>query len=500
MKLIRRSTQWIAAAVIGVCLVAGAVAVAQRQAQSTLPTANNAYELSSIFREVSKNAIPSIVSIETLGTVRTGQGDLQPPFDENSPFGDLFRDDPRLREFFRNRPQPQPRRTQGMGSGFIIDPSGIILTNNHVVQNADRVTVRLHDGREFIATDIKTDPQTDVAIIRIESDEPLQAIPLGNSDNIEIGDWVLAVGTPFGLDLTVTAGIISAKARGPLMAERGDFLQTDAAINPGNSGGPLLNLRGEVIGINTAISTRTGTSSGVGFAIPINIADWVSDQLVESGRVQRAYLGVKIQPVDFDQAQRFETNVGEGVLVREVLADSPAEKAGLQPGDVILEFNGQSVRGTAMLQRIVERLDLDKSYKMLILRDGEQKTLSVSVEQLPEEDTLADANESDEDRGVDPENVIDDLGIEIKPLTPQVARQLGLPDATGVLVASVRPSGLAWRAGLRSGNVIQKIGSTRVNSPDELREALKDMSLEEGILIVVQDKQGTRFLIVQQSE
>ena len=228
------------------------------------------------------------------------------------------------------------------GSGVIVDPSGVILTNNHVVAGGGEIMVRLSDGREFKAFDIKTDPTTDLAVLHIKSKEPLPAAKLGDSKKVEVGDWVLALGEPFGLEGTVTAGIVSAKGRGIGINEREDYIQTDAAINPGNSGGPLVNLDGEVIGINTAISSNTGGYQGVGFAIPIDLAKWVGEQLVKSGTVHRAYLGVMIQPVSQSLAEQFNVKVHEGVLVTQVQPHTPAAKAGMKAGDIILDFAGNA--------------------------------------------------------------------------------------------------------------------------------------------------------------
>jgi serine protease Do len=296
MKLIRRNGHWLVALVGVVCLAFSAGMMTQKQpafaAQGDPRAAQGvaeAHELSSAFRHAAKTALPGMVSIETRGRVAMvrGQGNINPEdLFENSPFGEMFKSDPRLKDLFRQQPRQMPR-SHGMGSGFVIDSSGVILTANHVVADAEQVKVKLHDGREFMATEVKTDPKTDIAILRIKADSSLPTIRLGDSDATEIGDWVLAIGSPFGLDATVTAGIISAKGRGPKIATREDFIQTDAAINPGNSGGPLINLHGEVIGINTAISTRSGGYDGVGFAVPINLARWVADQLIEKGLHRR---------------------------------------------------------------------------------------------------------------------------------------------------------------------------------------------------------------------
>ena len=274
----------------GICLLGAAAVVAQRRPVSQAPVARNAQELSHVFRSVAGAATPSVVSIESRGKPIRVRSNF--PFGDNDLFREFFRNDPRFREFQNQTPAERELPAPvGRGSGFIIDESGVIVTNSHVVEGAEHVKVRLHDGREFIATDIKQDPRSDIAILHIDAPRGLlKPVRFGNSDQMQVGDWVLAVGSPFGYDLSVTAGIISAKGRGPKINEREDYLQTDAAINPGNSGGPLLNLNGEVIGINTAISSRNGSYNGIGFAVPINMAQWVIQQLVAEGKVSRAYL------------------------------------------------------------------------------------------------------------------------------------------------------------------------------------------------------------------
>ena len=301
--------------------------------------------------------LPSVVMVlnmpaEAKATVeqkRTPDDDSEEmPFGfQGTPFGDLFKNNPDLRRYFREfphgrSPESPGHGTVGAGSGVIVDPSGVILTNNHVVAGGGQIMVRLHDGREFKAFDIKTDPKTDLALMRIKGAGRCPAAKLGDSKQVEVGDWVLALGEPFGLEGTVTAGIVSAKGRGSGINDREDFIQTDAAINPGNSGGPLVNLDGEVIGINTAISSSSGGYQGVGFAIPINLAKWVGEELVKYGTVHRAYLGVMIQPVSQSLAEQFNVKVNQGVLVTQVQAQSPAAKAGVKAGDIILDFAGQA--------------------------------------------------------------------------------------------------------------------------------------------------------------
>jgi len=471
--------------------------MAQKDVAAPMPSTHAARELSSAFRSAAKVALPSIVSIETRGkAMRVSENRL--PFDDDSPFGDLFRNNPELREFFRERMPRRMPAPRGMGSGFIIDPSGIILTNSHVVQNAEEVKVKLYDGREFIGTNIKTDPRSDVAIIHIEA-SGLPAVRMGNSDEMEIGDWVLAVGSPFGLDMSVTAGIISAKGRGPGINDREDYLQTDAAINPGNSGGPLLNLEGEVIGINTAISSRSGGYDGIGFAIPINMARWVADQLVDKGQVSRAYLGVGIQPVDASIARKFKVEVGEGALVNHVMPDSPAADAKLELQDIVLELNGEKVAGPRNLQGLVEQLEIGKKYPMVVLRNGERVTLQITVKAMPENYSMRSLGRPDDEPSAEESAEFDDLGLDVRELTAELREQLNVQDVKGVVIGEVKEGSLAERAGLRQGLVIERVGKTPVTSVEEFRGAMKKESLKDGISFLVRGGGGggARFVVIQ---
>ncbi|HTI52458.1 MAG TPA: Do family serine endopeptidase [Planctomycetaceae bacterium] len=510
MKTIRRNGHWIIALVGILSLAFSAGVMAQKQPALSAPQNNGhtahavaeANELSHAFRHASKEALPGMVSIETQGRVAMirGQGNVDPDqLFENSPFGEMFKNDPRMKEFFRRQPQQAPR-SHGMGSGFVIDPSGVILTANHVVADAEKVKVKLHDGREYMATDVKTDPKTDVAIIRIKAEASLPVIRLGDSDAMEIGDWVLAIGSPFGLDATVTAGIISAKGRGPGITAREDFLQTDAAINPGNSGGPLINLNGEVIGINTAISTRSGGYDGVGFAVPINLARWVAEQLMEKGEVTRAYVGVTIQPVDSELSKQFNVPVGKGALITQVLPDSPASAAKLEAGDLVLKFNGKEVHGPRDMQLIVERVKAGSSYPMLIVRDGKEMTVNVPVKEMPRDFTLArDTVVPDKsDNAPSKSDTVSELGIGIEAASPDVLKQLGYKDpVTGVVINSVKEDSPAANAGLREGMVIEKVGSHRVSTPAEFRDALKGLPMDKGVLLLARSPRGSQFVVVQ---
>lgn len=512
MKTIRRNGHWIVAIAGIVSLAFSAGVMAQKEAAPALkgPDSVNAAhavaearELAYAFRHAAKEALPGMVSIETRGRVAMvngqGRGDADPgELLENSPFGELFKNDPRLKDMFRKQPRQMPR-SHGMGSGFVIDSTGIILTANHVVADAEQVKVKLHDGREYVATDVKTDPKTDIAIVRIKPEGSLPVIRLGDSDTTEIGDWVLAIGSPFGLDATVTAGIISAKGRGPNITEREDFIQTDAAINPGNSGGPLINLHGEVIAINTAISTRSGGYDGVGFAIPINLARWVADQLVDKGGVTRAYIGVAIQEVNDSLAKQFNVPVGKGAIVTFVKPESPAAVAKLEAGDLVLAFNGKEVHGPRDLQGIVERLKVGSTYPMQIVRDGKPMTLSVQLQEMPANFSMAsDSLVQEKSEPTAPKaDSVSELGIDVEAARPEVLKQLGYRDAVeGVVISSVKENSPAADAGLREGLVIEKVGFKRVNSPADLKAALESQKDKKDVMLLVRSPRGTQFVVV----
>ena len=466
-----------------------------------------ANHLSTAFRTVANRLLPTVVSIENRPSVAWNGGAQVSPSQDGFPGGNPFEGTP-FEELFKGynfRMQPDgipqlprgPRRgpsAGGIGSGVIIDPSGIILTNNHVVAGGGEVTVKTFDGREFTATEVWTDPKTDVAVVKIDGADDLVAAPLGDSDSVEIGDWVLALGQPFGLESTVTAGIISAKNRGLGIADRENFLQTDAAINPGNSGGPLVNLRGEVVGVNTAISSRSGGNEGIGFAVPSNLARWVSDQLISNGVVHRAYLGVGIQSLTQDLAKQLDVKPRSGVAVTQVFPDTPAAKAGLETGDVIVKFNGEAVRDPQQLQLAVERCELGKSVPVEIVRDGKTRELSYEPAAQPSDfGARPDARSGTPRMG----QRIDDLGMEVVPLDADVAQQLGIAEATGVVITSVRSNSPADRAGLASGMVVVEVNRQPVTSTEEFAAAVKDRKDGEGLLLLVRTEQGTRFVVVK---
>lgn len=518
MKLIRKNGHWIVAllGIVSLAYSAGMMherlpvpTLATTQAREAVPAhaPREAEALSSGFRHAAKAALPAMVSIEVRGKAQARasgrEGNPQDLFD-GSPFGELFKHDPRLKDLLKNQQGQSMPRSHGMGSGFIIDSSGIILTNNHVVADADQVKVKLHDGREFIATDVKTDPRTDVAIVRIKADASLPTIRMGDSDAVEIGDWVLAIGSPFGLDATVTAGIISAKGRGLQGGpnHREDFLQTDAAINPGNSGGPLINLAGEVVGINTAISTRSGGYDGVGFTVPINLAKWVADQLIEKGTVSRAYLGVTIQAVDSELSKQLKVAVGKGALVTQIMPGSPAASAKLEAGDLILKFDGKEIHGPSDLQGVVERLKTGVAYPMIAVRDGKEMTFKLVPKEMPAEFAFGGgAAPSDKPEAEAPKaDSFGELGLEIEPAKAETLQKLGYQaNTTGVVVTSVKEDSPAAQAGLREGMVIEKVASKKVASPAEFREALKGISVDKGIMLLVRTPRGSQFVVIRKN-
>ncbi len=382
---------------------------------------------------------------------------------------------------------------------MIIDPKGIILTNYHVVEDADEVLVELVDGRQLKATDIKTDGQTDLAVMRVKTNGPLPAAVFGDSDAMDIGDWVIAIGCPFELDSTVSAGIISGKGRALSRDNRASFLQTDAAINPGNSGGPLVNLDGEIIGINTAIESKTGTYEGIGFAIPSNLVKWVAPQLIKNGTVERAYLGVHIGEINGELSDHLGVPPNSGVIISEVLAKSPAAAAGLQEGDIISSFAKKKIANTQQLQELVERSAKGSIQQVDVLRNGKTMKLQVEVRALP--DKLASealpllGRDRNYERGSN--FISEELGIELKDLTPEIAQKLGLDANSGVIVAAVRPEGIAAPSGIRQGMIILRIGQKTVHSVAEFKAAMKDESLEKGVLLLVRTQSGNRFLLLK---
>jgi serine protease Do len=428
---------------------------------------------------------PSVVNISTSQAPNT-RSSAPESFGGQNPFGG----NDQLNEFWRRFFGDQfaapgspsvPRR--GLGSGFIIEPEGLILTNNHVIENAEKITVRLSDEREFEAKVVGRDPRTDLAVIRINASEnDFPAAPLGNSSQLQVGEWVVAMGSPFGLDNTLTAGVVSAKGRQIGAGPYDNFIQTDASINPGNSGGPLVNLRGEVVGVNTAIFSRTGGNLGIGFAIPIDAAREILPELIKTGKVTRGWLGVNIQRITPEIAKALGLENSSGALVSNVMEDSPAARAGVQTGDVIVEFAGEKVADSSKLPAIVAGIDVGESVKMTVIRGKKRVPLTVKVGELKDEEVVAAAPESG------------NLGMTVQNLTPALAKTLGLERAQGVVITSVEPQSAAAEAGLQRGDVILEVNRQKIADAAELRKNVDQVKAGDNLLFLVQRSGNNLFL------
>ena len=432
------------------------------------------------FSPVVKEVSPTVVKVFTTSAPKQQHY-------QNNPFFD----DPFFRRFFGDDFRGQQRqfrapKQHGLGSGVIVSEDGYILTNNHVVENASKIVVKLsNDDQEYDAKVIGRDTKTDIAIIKINAKTSLSAGTLGDSDRLDVGEWVVAIGNPFGLDSTVTSGIVSAKGRHIGQGPYDNFIQTDASINPGNSGGPLINLRGEVVGINTAIFSRTGGNMGIGFAIPINLVKELLPQLRGKGKVTRGYLGVLIQKVTPEIAESLGMEKGYGALVANVSKEGPAEKAGIKVGDVITEFDGKEVKDSGDLPIIVARTQVDKKVRMKVLRDKKELVLSVAVGELKDEEIVAAVPEKGE------------LGLTVQRLTPQMAEGLGLEKAEGVVVTAVEAGSVGDEAGIRRGDVVMEVDRKAIRSLDDYKKAVAGARKGRGVLFLVRRGDSTLFLALK---
>ena len=496
------------AAVLTAAAVAATTLPPTAIADETADALMHANSLSKAFRNAAEKATPSVVVVrsETKAKRPAGRGQRQGqgpqrrggenPF-KGTPFEDFFRDG--MPEGFElNGPEGESRTPprSGVGSGVVVDAGGLVLTNNHVVEGADEVTVELPDGREFKAAEIKTDPESDLAVIRLADARDLPTAKLGDSDKLEIGDWVIAIGNPFELETTVSAGIISGKGRELGSVRRAKFLQTDAAINPGNSGGPLVNLSGEVVGINTAIASNTGAYQGVGFAIPINLARWVSGQLIAQGAVERGYLGVSIGPLTNDIAAKLGIATRKGVLVTEVMENTPAANAGVQDLDVITAFDGEAVDGPRSLQEVVERSAIGQQHKLTVLRDGKTLTLPISVKPLPDKVGQREPARGGRRPAENDETFYArDFGLEVRDKSTMAEN--AYEGFEGVVVDRVDPEGVAAEAGLGPGVLIRKVGKTPVKSLAEFAAAIEKESPQEGVVLQVRTPRGNSVVLLK---
>jgi serine protease Do len=470
----------------------------------TLPLVAVPYAASSApppisFADIVERVGPAVVNISTTKAVAPGQ-EPEFPFPEpppGSPFEDFFR------EFFdRDRlPDQVPRRQASLGSGFVVDPDGFVVTNNHVIAEADEISVVFGDERTFAAQLVGTDPKTDLALLKIEGDDPFPAVTFADSDTVRVGDWIIAIGNPFGLGSTVTAGIISARSRDIRAGPYDDFLQVDAPINRGNSGGPSFNLEGQVIGINTAIFSPSGGNVGIGFAIPSNLALPVIESLKEDGRVKRGWLGVRIQTVTEEIAESLGLDEAAGALVASVTPGGPAEGAAIAPGDVILEFDHKKIDRMRGLPRIVAETPIGKEVEVEIWRRGEEQSVKVTLGELPEEDELAALTESGAD--TPSSAAIDPLGVTVAVLNEELRTRFEIgPDVNGVVIVEVAEGGPASEETLRPGDVIVEVGQEEVNSPPEIQAKVNQAKQEDkrSVLLLI-DRQGDlRFVALRLPE
>ncbi|HEX8456125.1 MAG TPA: Do family serine endopeptidase [Pyrinomonadaceae bacterium] len=503
--ILRRLRVWIAALALA-CLVVGAGlgamlagrdAVAQNDAQRAAQVARAPEALSASFAEIAQRVEPAVVNIDTVSAPQmterapsTGSGNSNSGDDDDSDDKDGGGDNP-LMEMFRRQAQ---RPSRGVGSGFIVDPKGYILTNQHVVEGATRITVRLQSGELMRGRVVGEDDETDLAVVKVEPMRDLPTVKLGNSDEAQVGDWVLAVGSPFGLDQTVTAGIISTRERTtPVSSSFQRFLQTDAAINRGNSGGPLVNMRGEVIGINSQIATSTGDYNGIGFALPSNEASFVYRQLVAGGRVKRGYLGVLLDSVKAEFARVYNLKDAKGAIITDV-REGPARTAGIQVNDIIVEFNGKPVTNSQDLINKVASTPVGETVQLTFLRDMngqlERRTVSVSVGERPPR-SAAEATPTptpttpkiNSDKPTSTERPT--LGLTLSELTPQLANERNLKGVRGLLVRDVDQSGLAFEASIAENMVIQRVNRIPVNTLAEFERVINNLKVGDAVVMNV---------------
>jgi serine protease Do len=429
------------------------------------------------FSELAKEASPSVVNISTLKVIK-GQERAPMPFGPNDPFREFFD------RFFGDQ-LPKDFRQRSLGSGFIIDKDGLILTNNHVVEKTDEIKVTLADKREFKAEIIGRDPKTDLALIRIKADKPLEPLPLGDSEKLDVGDWVIAIGNPFGLGHTVTAGIVSAKFRRLGTGSYDNFIQTDASINPGNSGGPLLNTKGEVVGINSAIFTQTGGSVGIGFAIPVNMAKDLLPQL-KKGKVVRGWLGVLIQKITPELKDKLDLKDEKGALVADVVSGGPAEKAGIKRGDVIVSFDGKEIDEMSELPYVVASTPVGKAVTLEVIRKGQTKEIRVEVGELKEEGESPVVSEAEPN-----------LGLTLKEITPELARNFRLSETSGLVVVQVDANSPAAEAGVAPGDIILEVDQAPVKTLREFDKKMSSYSAGDTVLLLINRRGNTLYITLK---
>jgi len=474
---------WIGLWAVAALLAATAVTGGMRPAAADAPiNLSDLQAISNAYAEVVERVSPAVVFIEVTRTET-----VRP----RGPLPDLF-NDPLFERFFgpppgRDDESPRERMRRGSGSGFFISEDGLIITNHHVAGTADSVTVRLVDGSEYEAEVIGSDEPSDIAVIKVEGNG-FPHLELGDSDALRVGEWVLAIGSPFGLASTVTQGIVSAKSRGVGILEYEDFIQTDAAINLGNSGGPLIDLTGRVVGVNTAIFSRDGGSVGIGLAIPINSVKMVRDELVASGTVNRGFVGVSMRDLTPDLAEAFGVNRNEGILVVEVLPGSPAEKAGLKQGDIIVEYDGAAVESSTGFRTRVAFTKPGETREIVVLRDGRRVRTDLTL--VPREEFLMAEQEAE----VKP---LEDIGITVQNMSAEMAEQLNYTGQDGVVVTDVTPGSVAQRAGLRRGTLIQEVNNEAVASVSEFEAAIAKADRGRPVLLLIRFQDTSNYVTLR---
>ena len=433
------------------------------------------------FNRLAVMVSPAVVNIRTVKTTKGGgpvfRQFQRDPYGKEGPFKDFFE------RFFGDEMQKEFKQPS-LGSGFIIDRAGYVVTNNHVIEGADQIKVKLKDESEYNAAIVGRDPNTDIALLKIESSENFATVKLGDSDALQVGQWVVAIGSPFGLEQTVTAGIVSAKGRVIGSGPYDDFIQTDASINPGNSGGPLLNLQGEVVGINTAI---VASGQGIGFAIPINLARDIIVALKDEGEVTRGWLGVAIQDLSPEMAEYYNIESKKGVFVADVFEGDPADQAGIRPKDIVLAVNGEKIKTSRQLTGIVAKIPVNDSAKIKILRNGTEKTVYVKIAKRPEERLAG--------RGRSPEQT-DEFGVRVSNLTPEITQQFDIDESVGVIVTQVQPGGKGDGADVRVGDIIKEINRQAVKNTAEYKSRLDAIESGEAVNLFIRRK-NAGFVVVK---
>ncbi|MFH1080574.1 MAG: DegQ family serine endoprotease [Pseudomonadota bacterium] len=448
-------------------------------ASATTPSDSSRPSVS--FADLVERLKPTVVNISTTKTVRSGG--MRSPFGGGSPFDRYFGGDDFFERFFGDVPKREFKQ-RSLGSGFIISADGYIFTNNHVIERADKILVKLSDGREYKADVIGRDAKTDLALIKIKSGSSLPVVEIGDSEKLRVGEWVIAIGNPFGLEQTVTAGIVSAKGRVIGAGPYDNFIQTDASINPGNSGGPLFNMDGKVIGVNTAIVAQ---GQGIGFAIPISMAKNILPDLKSKGKVTRGWMGISVQDLTEDIAKSLNLNQRSGALISEVFKGDPADNAGLRPGDVILEINGNNIKDTHQLLILIASFHVGDKVRVKVLRDGQEKTFHVTVAERKDQQEIA--KETGDGKA--------SFGMTVQDMTPQISRQLGIPETKGVVVTDIEEGSPADEVGIQPRDIILQVNKVNVGSLKDYQREIAKPAAKNSILLLIKRGKTTYYVALR---